>query len=278
MQEQRQVFYDADLQVEAYRLSGVVRKFPNHFHDYYVIGFIESGARRLWCREKEYELHTGDMLLFQPGDNHYCAPVNGMPLDYRAVNIKSQRMADWMLELTACTQLPVFLHNVVRQSETALLIAALYDAIVSHASRLEREEACCFLLEQVLAEHASLQPWNPEESKTGLVQKVCRYMAVHVQRSLSLEELAQVAGVSKNQLLRLFAKEKGISPYRYLQSLRVQRAKELLEQQVPPLEAAFASGFSDQSHFTNYFKTFIGLTPKQYQRIFLQEETGIEQK
>jgi AraC-like DNA-binding protein len=37
---------------------------------------------------------------------------------------------------------------------------------------------------------------------------------------------------------------------------------------VPPIEAAIQSGFSDQSHFTRFFKTFIGLTPKLYQNLF----------
>ncbi|MFR3753147.1 MAG: helix-turn-helix domain-containing protein [Enterocloster sp.] len=36
---------------------------------------------------------------------------------------------------------------------------------------------------------------------------------------------------------------------------------------LPPVEAAAMAGFSDQSHFTNFFKEFIGLTPRQYQKI-----------
>ena len=40
IQEQRHVYYDHDLDIEAYNLSGIVQKFPNHFHEYYVIGFV----------------------------------------------------------------------------------------------------------------------------------------------------------------------------------------------------------------------------------------------
>ena len=35
IQEQRHVYYDRDLAIEAYNLSGIVQKFPNHFHEYY---------------------------------------------------------------------------------------------------------------------------------------------------------------------------------------------------------------------------------------------------
>ena len=44
-QEQRHVYYDHDLEIEAYNLSGIVQKFPNHFHDYYVIGFVNKFSR-----------------------------------------------------------------------------------------------------------------------------------------------------------------------------------------------------------------------------------------
>lgn len=43
--EVRSVYFDADLNVEAYSFMGIAQKFPNHFHDYYVIGFIENGQR-----------------------------------------------------------------------------------------------------------------------------------------------------------------------------------------------------------------------------------------
>ena len=50
------------------------------------------------------------------------------------------------------------------------------------------------------------------------------------------------------------------------------KAKKLLEQGVPPIEAAMQTGFSDQSHFTNYFNRFIGLAPGLYHDIFFEKE------
>lgn len=47
----RTAVYDESLQIEAYRLQGTQRPFPNHFHGYYVIGLVESGTRRLSCRQ-----------------------------------------------------------------------------------------------------------------------------------------------------------------------------------------------------------------------------------
>lgn len=47
LQEQRHIYYDKDLQIEAYNLSGIVQKFPVHFHEFYVIGFMEGGKLSL---------------------------------------------------------------------------------------------------------------------------------------------------------------------------------------------------------------------------------------
>lgn len=51
--------------------------------------------------------------------------------------------------------------------------------------------------------------------------------------------------------------------------MRINAAKTLLAQGIPPLEAALQTGFSDQSHFTHYFSSFIGLAPGVYREIFV---------
>ncbi|WP_312609407.1 helix-turn-helix domain-containing protein [Mammaliicoccus sciuri] len=53
-------------------------------------------------------------------------------------------------------------------------------------------------------------------------------------------------------------------------------AKELLAQGVKPVDAAASAGFSDQSHLSHFFSEFIGLTPGQYQQIFVKQVTANE--
>lgn len=77
------MFYDDELRIEAYRFEGIVQPFPNHFHEYYVIGFIEDGQRILSCRNQKYTITKGDIVLFNPGDNHACVQSDNSTLDYR---------------------------------------------------------------------------------------------------------------------------------------------------------------------------------------------------
>lgn len=267
-QEQRHVYYDRDLEIEAYQLSGIVQKFPNHFHDYYVIGFVEGGKRHLWCKNREYDLTAGDLILFNPRDNHFCAPINGEILDYRAVNIGTDVMARAMKEITGRDYTLHFTENVVYQSDITGSLGALYHAIVHHSPKLEKEEALFFLLEQVLQEHAEPFDESDVSEPNQHIKTLCNYMEKHFAENITLDELLSMTNFSKSYLLRSFTKQVGVSPYRYLQMVRLERVKKFLEEGIAPIDAANMAGFSDQSHFTNFFKEFIGLTPKQYQRIF----------
>lgn len=70
--EIRTVVYDDELHIEAYRFEGIVQPFPNHFHSHYVIGFVEDGQRVLSCKGKKYTIDKGNIVIFNPGDNHSC--------------------------------------------------------------------------------------------------------------------------------------------------------------------------------------------------------------
>lgn len=93
-----------------------------------------------------------------------------------------------------------------------------------------------------------------------------------------LDQICHLEGLSKSTLLRAFTKFKGVTPYSYLQNIRIGEAKKLLEQGLPPVEAALQTGFSDQSHFTNYFNRYIGLAPGVYREIFLMKENSEDKK
>ena len=89
-----------------------------------------------------------------------------------------------------------------------------------------------------------------------------------------LDQICHLEGLSKSTLLRAFTKSKGVTPYSYLQNIRIGEAKKLLEQGLPPVEAAIQTGLSDQSHFTNYFNRYIGLAPGVYSEILLMKENS----
>ena len=268
-QETRTVKYDPELKIEAYSFKGIMQKFPNHFHDYYVIGFIESGERCLSCKNRKYTVEPGDLLLFNPRDNHTCEQIDGRTLDYRCINVHPETMSKAAFEITGKEYLPYFSPAVIFHSELASLLRELHMIIMEEEKDFRKEEIFFFLLEQLIKEFSEkgIEQSGPEENRETKI--ICNYLEKNYMKNITLDELSGLTGLSKYYLLRSFTKQKGISPYRYLETIRIDRAKKLLEQGVLPIEAALQTGFTDQSHFSNFFKKFIGLTPKQYMNIFI---------
>ncbi|WP_280515616.1 helix-turn-helix transcriptional regulator [Cuneatibacter sp. NSJ-177] len=60
-------------------------------------------------------------------------------------------------------------------------------------------------------------------------------------------------GFSKYHFIRMFTREKGISPYRYIEYIKMTEAKKLLKAGEALLDITYQLGFSSQSHFTNFF-------------------------
>ena len=274
--EVRIVCYDEQLKLEAYRFQGYQRSFPNHFHEYYVLGFVEDSQRLLTYQNREYLVEEGDLLLFNPRDNHSCRQVGDRPLDYRALNVGPDTMKRLAEEITGKSGLPVFAQPVVRNRELAALLKELHQIVMAGEQDFRKEELLLLLLQQIFHEYAALALDGAPPDPDAEIERICRYLEEHYAEPVTLGGLSAMANRSKYYFLRLFTKEKGISPYRYLENIRISQAKKLLEQGVLPQEAAARTGFSDQSHFTNYFREFIGLTPKQYYNIFRASESKRE--
>lgn len=274
--EIKTLVYDEELRLEAYRFEGMAKAFPNHFHDYYVIGLIEKGERRLWCRHQEYTIGTGQVLLFNPGDTHACVQADGCALDYRGLNIPKEVMLDLAEEITGNRTLPGFSPAVLRDEDVSCYLRPLHDLVLNGSLEFGKEESLLFMLSLLMRRCG--QPFEdciPECREE--IEQACAFMEEHAAERISLDQICRQAGLSKSTLLRAFTKSKGVTPYCYLESLRIGRAKKLLEQGASPMEAALQTGFSDQSHFTNYFTRFIGLTPGAYRDIFLKSSgTGGE--
>ncbi len=267
--EIRTVCYDTDLKIEAYRFEGIMQKFPNHFHDYYVIGFIENGQRYLLCNNKEYIINPGDITIFNPRDIHTCEQVDGKTLDYRCINIQSDIMLRTVFEITGRKYLPHFTQAVLYHSEIATSLRELHLMILNKETDFKKEELFLLLIEQLIREYSdTILAQNVIETAPE-IKAACDYLESNYAKTITLDDLSSLVGLSKYHFLRSFTKQNGISPYSYLETIRISNAKKLLEKGIRPIEVAFQTGFNDQSHFTNFFKKLIGLTPKQYMRIFM---------
>lgn len=257
---EKQVVYDRKLQIEGCRFRALTQPFPTHFHGHYVLGLVEDGVRALTCKGREWTLRPGSLMLLNPGESHACTQREGT-LDYRSASIPIEAMLALSQGLTADGTLPVFPAPVEESAVLAEQFRTFHRHLMAGNSFAAEESLLLFLsgaLESV--------PAGPE-LRPGEIEAARAFLEEHFTERITLDQLCRCTGLSKSTLLRAFTREVGITPYRYLETLRVNQAKALLEQGAPPLEAALRTGFADQSHFTNCFTSRIGLPPGLYQKI-----------
>jgi AraC family transcriptional regulator len=95
-------------------------------------------------------------------------------------------------------------------------------------------------------------------------QQVRDYINAHLDRELSLEQLARVINISPNYFANLFKRAIGVSPHQYVMQQRVAQAKVMLvKTDLAIADIALEVGFSSHSHLTQQFKRFTGMTPRQ---------------
>jgi AraC-like DNA-binding protein len=114
------------------------------------------------------------------------------------------------------------------------------------------------------AARSSLRAPDNRRARQQIVAAIAR-IEQSASHELALSELADSAGLSPYHFLRLFKRETGVTPHRFLVQTRIRQAIDLLlDTSRPVTEIAFDVGFADLSNFINAFRREVGVSPRQY--------------
>jgi AraC-like DNA-binding protein len=156
---------------------------------------------------------------------------------------------------------PILLEDPV----TALGLQAFHRSMWSGASPLEWESWLLTSLRRLFGEGVAAGRPAAFAEPRG-VARAREYLHEHYRDSISLEQLAVIAGMSKYHLVRTFRAAAGVPPHMYQRCLRLTRSLFMLRQGVPLSAVAHELGFADQSHFTRAFRAEYGTTPGAWLR------------
>lgn len=101
------------------------------------------------------------------------------------------------------------------------------------------------------------------------ILKVQHWLQRHATEKLTLPQMAAQAKLGERTFLRRFQRATGHNPTRYLQLLRLTKAREMLELGTQKIDQiAYRIGYEDPGAFTKLFQSQIGLTPSEYRKRF----------
>lgn len=152
-------------------------------------------------------------------------------------------------------------------TQIALSVA---DAVKVGAPDLYAQSAAQFLAVHLLSQQSgwrssSLDRRSPGTLGSRRLANILEYIDVHYKEPLSLERLAEEAGVSRFHFVRLFKERVGVTPHRYLIKIRMDAAASLLTgTNLSILDIALECGYQSQAHFSTAFQRHFSHSPSSY--------------
>lgn len=223
-----------------------------------------GGSARLTVEGWQGEVTAGDLAIIPAGAHCAMTQHPDRPWAVRFITYKGVRDCEFTAALgPGPVARPGVQSAVIQSFETLLSFRSrMFDVqAFLHAASLTR----ALVLELACAISANRHARGDSRMATARQR-----MESELGQRLTLEELAEGAGLTKYHFCRRFGEETGYSPMRYLQQLRVRRACELLNGTDRPVQdIAMEVGFEDPGHFSRVFTTLIGRSPRSYRRIHM---------
>jgi AraC-like DNA-binding protein len=243
----------------------VTHRYPRHAHDYFVVGLVESGVQAYTYRGARHLTPSGQIFLVNPGEPHTGEAATGAGYVYRTLYLAVDLVARVAEGRGAEKRVPFFRQAVIDDRLLARRLAQLHARLARRAPRLVLESLLVDCLRLLVTHHGDLAAGPAEVGRERAAVRMARdYIEAHFDDDLSLAKLASLVALSPHHFARTFEREVGLPPHAYLESVRIRKGRELLDQGLDLASAALAAGYSDQSHFTRRFKRFLGITPGQY--------------
>ncbi len=221
------------------------------------IAIVTKGNGKMMIHDEDISLSQGDVFCLSKNQAHrYFAtepPMHSLWILFDGT--ASDTLMELLTDGTGC----LYLSSVPG-------IQSRIQSIVKHAEQNGQNQQLSPMIYELLMELLR-QKEQTGSDNTKRLEPAIRYMEEHLQKPLSLEEIASVLALSKFQFCKLFRETYLITPFTYLTQLRLQNAKELLSQNpnISVKEAALSSGFRDVSYFGAVFRRHERMTPKEFQ-------------
>lgn len=149
----------------------------------------------------------------------------------------------------------------------------LHDSVSSDVTALLRLKARILELISYYFQNSGVEYAVYTTDREQDFERVLLYIREHIAHTVTTAELAEIMHVHPNYFIRLFKEKMGISPSKYINRMRMELAKSMLENtQIPIRTIMERIGFEDVSHFSNFFKKHSGYSPKTFREFYGQSK------
>lgn len=227
-----------------------------HSHDFYQYLYVKKGSGYMQADSNKFPLETGKIYILPPNIMHDIAS-------------SEEGMTTYELKFHVnCGSVPQFpmiidLSNTYAES----VFKGMFNEMTN--MHLGYEDMLSVKLDElhlwIARAHANSNSNDKPSSYSQIFSEVIFYMERHFAEDISLKALADIAHMEKIYFLKKFKAEVGTTPVNYLRKLRINQSKKLLlNSEFNITQIASAVGFQSIHHFSNVFKSLVGMSPSEF--------------
>jgi AraC family transcriptional regulator, melibiose operon regulatory protein len=257
-------------------------RFRDHMYpDEVEIVYVYSGASYVGINQQFIRIKKNECLIIYPQVTH----------NYFLRENESCKMLDLVFKIGDLHSFnSLDLRNNLRFLDELISLRIEYMKFVDNGEIKS-------ILEHILYQYETISPYsrmftkvyfcelflclskNISETRNELGKLMNQYVTVGLDylvnsysSKISVEDIAQVVGISPRHFSRLFVQEVGMTVQDYLTIFRINKAKDLLlNSKLDITSIAYSTGFNSSQYFTTCFKRLENITPKNYRRMVQPE-------
>lgn len=238
-----------------------------HWHKEWELLRVLEGEFRLTLNEEEYCIRAPQTVLISPETLHGGEPCNAVYecLVFNLYDLfkKCDALKPALSPFYKNERIP---HPLcLSQSQEAADLLELFHREVSPSAVPDTVAGILKLFSALLCQKGFRTARAEETPWSARIKAVLEYIEAHFQENLSLDTLAEVAGMNSRYFCRVFYGMTRHTPMNYVNFYRIEHAAFLLEStDLPITRIATDCGFWESSYFTKVFKKYRNCTPRQY--------------
>lgn len=232
------------------------QSFPPMFHSHGELLYVVSGCLQITIDGRDHTLQAGQLSVLFPYLTH----------SYQSA--PDARVLFFLFDpsVVAFTNTMLTKHPVC-----PLMDGRPFEAMLLRAQEMlnrKKPKTATAYLNAVLGEFLEVaQLTDAPEMSGSTAVKILEYCAEHFTEPITLKTIADGLFISQSYVSKLFSDKLRWGFREYINSLRINKAKELLADATLSIsEIMFACGFSNQSSFNRVFQEFCGCTPREYKK------------
>lgn len=243
------------------REKSLNHRYGPHRFDTYLLTYVVEGVADFYINGEKQKISAGDFyVLFPNSQIHYVTPPD-VPWSIRWIVVGGEQVQAFLSSLHITENSPSI--KVTQPDKVLQLFQSLFE--YSQKSGTSDKLRCLSLVYRLfalLAEQAEPITHNP------YVLQAMAYFSDQFCHPISISEYAASLGLNNNYFSKLFKAETGVTPLRYLNRLRFEKAQYLLAHSSLSIDSiANEVGIPDTLYFSRAFRQYTGLSPTSYRKL-----------